>query len=102
MSTCMIFDVVVRDQARCQEFMKGVEPALEAAGGGPLARGGALKVGEGDGAPRRIVLLESRMAVTGVCGDHLIGRQRRPDGSVWPVGRSDGQGPTQRRLSFRA
>ena len=39
-------------------FMKGVKPALEAAGGSYLARGGALKVYEGDWAPRRIVLLE--------------------------------------------
>ena len=38
--------------------MKGVKPALEAAGGCYLARGGAHKVYEGDWAPRRIVLLE--------------------------------------------
>lgn len=35
-----------------------MKPALEAAGGRYLARGGALKVYEGDWVPRRIVLLE--------------------------------------------
>jgi uncharacterized protein (DUF1330 family) len=35
-----------------------VKPALEAAGGRYLARGGTHKVYEGDWAPRRIVLLE--------------------------------------------
>lgn len=58
MSTYVIFDVEIRDPARYQEFMKNVKPALEAAGGRYLARGGALKVYEGDWAPRRVVLLE--------------------------------------------
>ena len=58
MSTYVIFDVEIRDLARYQEFMKGVKPALEAAGGRYLARGGALEVYEGDWVPRRIVLLE--------------------------------------------
>ena len=38
--------------------MSGVKPALEAAGGNYLARGGAVTVYEGDWQPRRIVLLE--------------------------------------------
>ena len=58
MSAYVILDVEIRDLTRYQEFMKGVKPALEAAGGRYLARGGALKVHEGDWAPRRIVLLE--------------------------------------------
>jgi uncharacterized protein (DUF1330 family) len=58
MSTFVIFDVEIRDPARYQEFMTGVKPALEAAGGRYLARGGAHQVHEGDWAPRRIVLLE--------------------------------------------
>ena len=58
MSAYVIFDVEIRDPARYQEFMKGVKPALEAAGGRYLARGGAHKVYEGDWTPRRIVLLE--------------------------------------------
>ncbi len=58
MSTYVIFDVEIRDPDRYQEFMKGVKPALEAAGGRYLARGGAFKVHESDWSPRRIVLME--------------------------------------------
>jgi uncharacterized protein (DUF1330 family) len=58
MSALVIFDVEIRDMARYQEFMNGVKPALEAAGGRYLARGGAHKVYEGDWEPRRIVVLE--------------------------------------------
>jgi uncharacterized protein (DUF1330 family) len=58
MSAYVIFDVEIRDPARYQEFMKGVRPALEAAGARYLARGGAHKVYEGDWTPRRIVLIE--------------------------------------------
>lgn len=58
MSAYVIFDVEIRDVTRYQEFMKGVKPALEAAGARYLARAGALKVYEGDWVPRRIVILE--------------------------------------------
>ena len=58
MSAYVIFDVEIRDMTKYQEFMAGVKPALEAAGGRYLARGGAHKVHEGDWEPRRIVLLE--------------------------------------------
>lgn len=58
MSAYVIFDVDIRDPARYQDFMKQVKPALDAAGARYLARGGALKVYEGDWTPRRIVLLE--------------------------------------------
>jgi uncharacterized protein (DUF1330 family) len=58
MSAYVIFDVAIGDMARYQDFMQGVKPALEAAGGRYLARGGAHQVHEGDWAPRRIVLLE--------------------------------------------
>jgi len=58
MSAYVIFDVEIRDMVRYQEFMKGVKPAVEAAGGRYLARGGALKVYEGDWQPRRIVIFE--------------------------------------------
>ena len=58
MSAYVIFDVEVRDMERFQVFMKGVKPALEAAGARYLARGGAHKVHEGDWVPRRIVLIE--------------------------------------------
>lgn len=54
----VIFDVDIRDPKQYQEFMSGVKPALERAGGKYLARGGAHKVYEGDWQPRRIVLLE--------------------------------------------
>ncbi len=58
MSAYVIFDVEIRDMAKYQEFMKGVKPALDAAGARYLARGGAHKVYEGDWLPRRIVVLE--------------------------------------------
>jgi len=58
MSAYVIFDVEIRDLARYQEYMKAVKPAIEAAGGKYLARGGAHKVYEGDWQPRRIVLIE--------------------------------------------
>lgn len=58
MTAYVIFDVEIRDADQYQEFMRAVKPAVEAAGGKYLARGGAHKVYEGDWCPRRIVLLE--------------------------------------------
>ena len=58
MSAYVIFDVEIRDLERYQTFMKGVKPALDAAGARYLARGGAHQVHEGDWLPRRIVILE--------------------------------------------
>lgn len=58
MAAYVIFDVEIRDMAQYQEFMKGVKPAVEEAGGKYLARGGPHKVHEGDWEPRRIVILE--------------------------------------------
>lgn len=58
MTTYVIFDVDIHDVPRYQEFIHQVKPALEAAGGRYLARGGAHRVYEGDWSPRRIVLLE--------------------------------------------
>ena len=58
MSAYVIIDVEIRDMSKYQEFMIGVKPALEAAGGKYLARGGAHKVHEGSWEPRRIVILE--------------------------------------------
>jgi uncharacterized protein (DUF1330 family) len=58
MAAYVIFDVDIKDMNQYQEFMKGAKPAIEAAGGKYLARGGAHKVYEGDWEPRRIVLFE--------------------------------------------
>ncbi len=58
MSAIVIFDVEIRDVPRYQDFIQKVKPALEAAGGRYLARGGAHKVYEGDWSPRRLVVLE--------------------------------------------
>ena len=58
MPAYVIFDVEIRNMNQYQEFMKGVKPAIEAAGGKYLARGGRHKVYEGDWEPRRIVLFE--------------------------------------------
>lgn len=58
MSAYVIFDVEIRDMAKYQEFVKGVKPAIDAAGARYLVRGGAHKIYEGDWTPRRIVVLE--------------------------------------------
>jgi len=58
MAAYIIFDVEIRDMARYQDFMVAVKPAIEAAGGRYLARGGEHKVLEGDWQPSRIVLFE--------------------------------------------
>ena len=58
MSAYVIFDVEISDMQKYQEFMRGVKPALEAAGAKYLARGGKHKVYEGSWEPRRIVILE--------------------------------------------
>jgi uncharacterized protein (DUF1330 family) len=58
MAAYVIFDVEIRDAERYQDFIREVKPAIEAAGGKYLARGGAHKVYEGDWSPRRIVILE--------------------------------------------
>lgn len=58
MSAYVIFDVDIWDMKRYQEFMVKVKPAIEAAGGHYLARGGEHKVVEGSWQPRRLVLFE--------------------------------------------
>jgi uncharacterized protein (DUF1330 family) len=58
MAAYAIFDVDVHDPDTYRDFMARAKPALEAAGGRYLARGGAHKVYEGDWMPRRLVLLE--------------------------------------------
>lgn len=54
----VILDVAIRDVVRYLTYMEQVTPALEAAGGRYLARGGALTTYEGDWRPPRIVLIE--------------------------------------------
>ena len=58
MSAYLLFDVEIRDMTRYQDYMKLAKPAIEAAGGRYLVRGGTHKVYEGDWAPHRIVLFE--------------------------------------------
>lgn len=58
MAAYIIFDVEIWDPVPYQEFMIKVKPAIEAAGGKYLARGGAHEVLEGDWQPSRIVLFE--------------------------------------------
>ncbi|UWQ17663.1 DUF1330 domain-containing protein [Jannaschia sp. M317] len=58
MAAYVIFDVDIRDRAQYAEFMEGVKPALEAAGGRYLVRGGDHHVHEGAWMPRRLVLIE--------------------------------------------
>jgi len=53
-----ILDVEIRDMARYGEYMRQVKPAVEAAGGRYLVRGGAHKVVEGNWFPRRLVIME--------------------------------------------
>ena len=54
----VILDVAIRDVERYLTYMERVAPALEAAGGRYLARGGVLTTYEGDWRPPRIVLIE--------------------------------------------
>lgn len=58
MAAYVIFDVDIRDMTQYQEYMRLVRPAIEAAGGKYLARGGTHKVYEGDWKPWRIVVFE--------------------------------------------
>ena len=54
----VIVDVDIRDVPRDLTYMENVRPALEAAGGRYLARGGAHAVYEGNWEPARLVLIE--------------------------------------------
>ena len=54
----VILDVAIHDVATYLTYMDRVTPALEAAGGRYLSRGGALTTYEGDWHPPRIVLME--------------------------------------------
>ena len=58
MSAYVIFDVDIWDLPRYQEFMVMVKPAIEAAGGRYLVRGGEHEVLEGSWEPSRLVLFE--------------------------------------------
>lgn len=53
-----IFDIVVTDPERYEDYKKLAPPAIAACGGKYLARGGQLDVLEGDWNPSRIVVLE--------------------------------------------
>ncbi|MCE3555410.1 DUF1330 domain-containing protein [Pseudonocardia sp. RS11V-5] len=54
----VLVDVEVRDPERYRTYMEKVRPALEAAGGRYLVRGGSHTVYEGGWTPARLVLLE--------------------------------------------
>ena len=58
MSAYVIYDVQITDPERYKEYTVKVKPAIEAAGGRYLARGGEHKVIEGSWEPRRLVLFE--------------------------------------------
>ena len=58
MSAYVIYDVQIRDPERYKEYTVKVKPAIEAAGGRYLARGGEHKIIEGSWEPRRLVLFE--------------------------------------------
>ncbi|MFO1199038.1 MAG: DUF1330 domain-containing protein [Burkholderiaceae bacterium] len=58
MAAYLIFDVDIHDMTEYGKFMAGVKPAIEAAGGKYLVRGGAHKVYEGDWQPTRLVVIE--------------------------------------------
>lgn len=58
MAAYVIFDIEIWDPARYQEFMLKAKPAIEAAGGRYLARGGRHEVLEGTWEPSRLVLFE--------------------------------------------
>lgn len=58
MSAYVIYDVEIRDIERYLEYTVKVKPAVEAAGGRYLARGGKHMVIEGSWEPNRLVLFE--------------------------------------------
>jgi uncharacterized protein (DUF1330 family) len=54
----VIVDMQITDPQRYESYRRLAGPAVEAAGGRYLARGGATEVLEGDRVPNRIVILE--------------------------------------------
>ena len=58
MAAYVIFEVEIRDAERWQDFARQLKPVLEAAGARYIARGGAIKVYEGDWSPTRLSILE--------------------------------------------
>ena len=58
MAAYLIVDIKVNDPVRYEEYRKLVSPTLAAYDGKYLARGGAVKVLEGDLSPNRTVVVE--------------------------------------------
>ena len=58
MAAYLIVDIKVTDPVRYEEYRKLVSPTLTAYDGKYLARGGAVKVLEGDLSPNRTVVVE--------------------------------------------
>ena len=90
----VILDVAIHDVATYLTYMDRVTPALEAAGGRYLSRGGALTTYEGDWHPPRIVLMEfpSQEAWEGFYRDEVsTGRMIGVEGL--PPGLSAAQAP---------
>ena len=58
MAAYLIVDIKVTDPVRYEEYRKLVSPTLAAYDGKYLARGGAVKVLEGDLSPNRTVVVE--------------------------------------------
>jgi uncharacterized protein (DUF1330 family) len=54
----VIVDMQITDPQRYESYRRLAGPAVEAAGGRYLARGGATEVLEGDRVPNRVVILE--------------------------------------------
>jgi hypothetical protein len=61
MNAYVIFDVEIHDLVRYQEFMKAVQPAVEAAVGKYLARGGAPRFTKGTGSQGESCFLSIRL-----------------------------------------
>lgn len=58
MTAYAIMDVDIFDIEKYMLFMQAVKPLIDAAGGRYLARGGEIRVYEGDYDPRRLVIIE--------------------------------------------
>lgn len=58
MTAYAILDVEIYDIGKYMAFMTEVKPLIEAAGGRYLARGGELRVYEGNYQPHRLVIIE--------------------------------------------
>jgi uncharacterized protein (DUF1330 family) len=92
MPAYVIAEIEVTDTAVYDEYRKGVPATIEKYGGRFVVRGGEIKVLEGDGAPKRQIILEfpdmdtlMRWYDSEDYAPLLEMRKRAANSSVWAV-----------------